>query len=572
MSSQSGDGSSFFSRLLSRRPILLYMSVLYLITLIIRWIPLFLSPLPYNIDGFSMAGVADGIISSGHWSVDSSVYGVAYNQKTPFFPMVLTEFSLITGISPLYVEQYMLPFITASIPPFFFYFVLRFTRNFTASTAAALFLSFNGLFSFLTGSIMKESLGLLLIPVALYLYTVRHDPIYRFLLIMILIFITFDHYRSTLMLNIFLLLLLSWESVNLFESRKLRMRALALDLLSIPAVGFLSLLYYMWVDMQEYYDRAFNINEVTLFLSVALIWFLIYLRFMKRSRSQVFKPLSRHLLDWKVMVLLVAVAAFLLNSRKMVFAGTITTSPVLLEAAAPYVALVILALLGLSLMQRYKNDYLAMVAAIFVGTFIPITYSLVRGLDAFSLEILYRSYNFMDFGTAFSLGVGVAFLYRLSKSRFLEKGDLRRGLPVALSIFAVVVVLLASTVPLGYDTVELFGVQNVTYDYEVSALDWAKSANCSGIATDQRLGDIMRDYNNLSHTKSLPWKLKYNRTVDSPYIMLEDSWATWGAQMHPSSPVKVTREKISGLMAERSVIFSSGHRDSPEGRIYILRG
>ena len=551
-------------------PMTAYMLILYMITLLVRWIPLFLSPLPYNIDGFSMAGVADGIISSGHWSLNSPVYGVAYNQKTPFFPVILSEFSLITGISPLYVEQYMLPFITASIPPFVFYFVSRLTRNLTASIVAALFLSFNGLFSFLTGSIMKESLGLLLIPVALFLYFGREDARKRLLLVLILVFITFVHYRSTLMLNIFLLLLLSWDSIRLFDAGKLRFRHFLLDVLTIPSIGVVSIFYYMWVNMQDYYGRAFNINEVALFLSVAFIWFLIYIRFMKRSYSSSERPLTRYLLDWKFIVLVISIGAFLLNSRKLIFAGTISTSPTLVYAALPYIALVAIALFGLSLMQRYRNDYLPMVAAIFVGTFIPITYSLVRGLDAFSQEILYRSYNFMDFGTAISLGIGVAFIYALIKKRFILPGRFKTGIPAAISLFLAVVLLLAATVPLGYNTVELFGVQNVTYEYEVSAIDWAKSANCTGIGTDQRLGDIMRDYNNLSHSKSVPFELKYHRPVNSPFVMAEGSWTTWGAQMHPSSPVIISQDKLSRLMDGGSVIFSSGSQNSPEGRIYII--
>lgn len=551
------------------------MLALYLITLLIRWIPLFLSPLSYNIDGFSMAGVSDGIISSGHWSINSPMYGVAYNQKTPFFPVILSEFSLITGIPPLYVEQYMLPFITASIPPFVFYFVSRLTQNITASIAAALFLSFNGLFSFLTGSIMKESLGLLLIPVGLYLYMGREDIRKRLLLTLLLIFITFVHYRSTLMLQIFLILMLSWDTIRLFDAGKLRFGDLLMDVAGIPLVGFISLLYYFWVSMQDYYDRAFNINEMVLFLSVALIWFLIYIRFMKRSFSPGRKSFLRYLVDWKVIALAIALGAFLLNSRKLVFAGTINTSPALLATAVPYVILILISLIGLSIMQRYRNDYLPLVAAIYAGTFIPITYSLVRGLDVFSQEILYRSYNFMDFATAISLGIGVAFLYALLKGRFFTDGSkqsLRLGIPAVFALFATVVILLTATVPLGYDTVELFGVQNVTYEYEVSAIDWAKSANCTHIGTDQRLGDIMRDYNNLSHSKSVPWKLKYQKPVDSRFILLEDSWTTWGAQMHPSSPVKVDKSAFSSLINQRSVIFSSGHSDAPEGRIYILMG
>ncbi len=559
----------------SGRHMLAYMLVLYLITLLIRWIPLFLSPLPYNIDGFSMAGVSDGIISSGHWSLNSSMYGIAYNQKTPFFPMLLSEFSLITGISPLYAEQYMLPFITASIPPFVFYFVSRFTRNITASVTAALFLAFNGLFSFLTGSIMKESLGLLLIPVGLYLYMGREDIRKRILLCLVLIFITFVHYRSTLMLQIFLILMLSWDTIRLFDAGKLRLRHLLMDIIGIPLIGFISLLYYFWVSMQDYYGKAFNINEMVLFLSVALIWFLIYIRFMKRSYSAGGKSLFRYIMDWKVIALVIALGAFLLNSRKLVFAGTINTSSALLATAVPYVILILFSLLGLSIMQRYRNKYLPMVAAIYVGTFVPITYSLVRGLDVFSQEILYRSYNFMDFATAISLGIGVTFLYAVLKRYFFtneSKQSLRVGIPAAFALFAAVVILLAATVPLGYDTVELFGVQNVTYEYEVSAIDWAKSANCTPVGTDQRLGDIMRDYNNVSHSKSVPWKLKYHKPVNSPFILLEDSWTTWGAQMHPSSPVKVQKAAFSSLINQRSVIFSSGHPDAPEGRIYILMG
>lgn len=557
-----------------RRFMLISMLILYLIALIIRWIPLFFSHLPYNIDGFSMAGVSDGIISTGHWTLDSRMYGVAYNQKTPFFPLILSEFSLVTGIQPLFVVQYMLPFITASIPPFFFYFASRLTKNSIASITAALFLAFNGLFSFLTGSIMKESLGLLLIPIALYLYIGRKDTKKRLLLSLVLVFITFVHYRSTLMVQLFLVLLISWETVRDFNAGRLRLRSFLMDIAGIPLIGLLSLLYFSMVSMQDYYGRAFNINEMALFLSVAFIWLLIYLRFMKSSAHATDRSLLRYLMDWKFLVLLIGLGAFLLNSRKLIFEGTITTSPALIHAAIPYIILLIISISGLSIMQRYRNDYFPLVVAIYVGTLIPMTYSVVRGLDAFSQEILYRSYNFMDFATAISLGIAVAFIYAAVKSHFFSdaRHSIRVGVPALLAIFAVLVVLLAATVPLGYDTVELFGVQNVTYEYEVSAMDWAKTANCSVVGTDQRLGDIMRDYNNLSHTSSIPLNLKYNRPVNLRFILLEGSWKTWGAQMYPSSPIKVNSHAFSSLINHRSLIFSSGHPDAPEGQVYVLMG
>ena len=60
---------------------------LYVLALLVRLVPLFLSTLPYNIDGFPLARIAEGIQQTGRWRLDEADPN-SYNLKMPAYSMV----------------------------------------------------------------------------------------------------------------------------------------------------------------------------------------------------------------------------------------------------------------------------------------------------------------------------------------------------------------------------------------------------------------------------------------------------------------------------------------------------
>ena len=170
---------------------------LYCTALALRLVPLVLSPLPYNIDGFPLARIADDIGSTGAWRIDETDIN-SYNQKMPAYSLLWAAYAGIAGLHPLVHVQMAMAAVTSLVVLPAYLIGLKLTGHRGVALASGLFVASFGSFLFLTSAIMKESVGLLVLPVLLLLFHERRDPRKRALALLLLLVLPLLHHLTTL--------------------------------------------------------------------------------------------------------------------------------------------------------------------------------------------------------------------------------------------------------------------------------------------------------------------------------------------------------------------------------------
>src|SRR5205807_6116800 len=200
-----------------------------------RLVPLTFSPLPFSIDGFALARISSNIAAGGTWRIDPADAN-SYNQKLPGFSILWSAASQVGGLSPLVHVQLILPFLTCTTVLVAYLLGVKATGRRLGGFVAGLFLAFFGSFLLLTSATSKESIGLLVFPVAVLLFREREDVRKRALAVVLLLFLPFLHSLTTfLTLGVIAALVVLTHRRALARGR-FSWRALVLDVVTGPAL------------------------------------------------------------------------------------------------------------------------------------------------------------------------------------------------------------------------------------------------------------------------------------------------------------------------------------------------
>jgi hypothetical protein len=254
-----------------------------------------------------------------------------------------------------------------------------------------------------------------------------------------------------------------------------------------------------------------------------------------------------------------AFAAILVNARTDLFAGVLQTQPALEPVLLAAIVLVVLGFLGYQLLRRTANPMTDVVLAMGIAPVALVLFAFLRGLDGLSQVLVYRSFDFLDYGLAVAVGVGFALAWSRLRGR-----DAAR-----LAIAAGFVAVLLATTPIAWNTPAVFGVNNVTTPAEFQALAVLASLHPARVTTDQRLADVGRMWFDLPTNASLPALLRDNDTVSGGgYALVLDTWATVGAQVHPLPNIVLSESALRAFLAANRVVYAAG----PSGdRIYVVQ-
>ena len=543
---------------------LIAISTLLFIAVCVRSIPLSFSSLPYNIDSFPLVKISEEMIATGHWVIDSQTpHLINYNSKMPVFSLILSTFALIFGKAPMEIVQIILPIIASTSVIIIYMITFKITKNYLASFAAGLFLALNGFFVYLTTAIMKEGAALILLPIILLLYSERDDFKKRILCSLLLLLIPLVHHLTAIVAFIMITLLAISSNFIALKSNNLKIKKVALDVLLGPMLFLFTYAYYKNVKLA--YFEITTVNDIVLFLSVFFIGSLSCILLCKPASSKPwFFIRSKHMgwkfLDEKILIAIGAILLLILNNRMMVFGGTIRTSSLFLYSAVPYIILALIGVVGFNMIRHARTSFRPFIISMILGPLILIVFAFLRGLDAFTFTLAYRSYNYVEFGLAICVGIS----FGLIIGHILKvKG--RSGVVITM-IFAVICLC---TTPLAYNSEALYGVQDTTYDYEYKTMEWLSDTNVSQIGTDQRLSDIINPYFNIGCDRTLPWKIKYGRDLkNSDFLLLKEAWVTTGAQMFPCERVKISEENFNNILKNNDVVYASG---STGEQIYVIK-
>jgi len=120
-----------------------------------------------------------------------------------------------------------------------------------------------------------------------------------------------------------------------------------------------------------------------------------------------------------------------------------------------------------------------------------------------------------------------------------------------------------STLPVAYQSQELFGVENQTYWFEYDAVQWFSEHGVKSYTSDQRLSETGGRLFDLIVSRGLPYNLREGLALNgSSFFVLETAWNTSGAQEFPFGVVVVSNETISQKLNESSVFYVGGPLDN----------
>ncbi len=559
------------------------MILLFLLAFIIRLIPTMSSSLPFNIDGFPLVRISEIMISTSHIPDHAAYSGLlGYNMKLPIFSLLLSQFSLITGIEPLTLIPYFCAFIGSISVIIIYAFVLKIIKNQMAAFMAGFFLAFTGLFVYVTTAAMKELLGIVLLCLLFYTYSLRDDNKFRYISVALLLLLPFVHHLSSLIAYITITTMTAYTIIVANKHEERYFKHVATEILLGPALGLIVIYYYKVTNM-EFFSEVNNLNDSALMFSVCIIALLIHILISSpvTSKPWFILPLKTKkgdlsifaLFDEKTLVVVIGILIMYISSRITLFTSAPKTTALLLDLMLPYFILALIGMAGFNILRYSSFKHKPMIIAMFFAPLSLMIFSSLRGLDIFNFTLVFRAYNFIDIPLAIVSGIGIAYLIKITYATASKPMNSILGikLPVAkilpVALFIGFCLLCVASVPLAYERVEAFGIQETTYDHEFEAMGWVAYAGIQDIASDQRNGDIIHPYYDVNCDWQLPWLLEEDDIYGNDTILVSDEWTTIGAQISILERVVISNESFDHLIERSNQIYSGGPESN---KVYVL--
>jgi hypothetical protein len=497
------------------------------------------SPLPYNIDGLSEIRVAQDISSTGHFTFpESASYANSYVADMPVLGLVIAFVTSTLGIQAIDSAQIITAMIGSAAVLLLYIIFNRYWHSSTrASVSSVLVLALVGSFVFSAGCVWKETLGFLLILLALNSFPQRHALPHRFVLTASVLLLPFTHHHATVVGFVILTFLFVLELSK--SPRKYISSDYGLtDLLTILAAWALAIDYYNIIHL-PYLDYLSPRTDLYLYLAVAFLMLIVCVRMSGANR-----PFTR--IPIELAVPAVGVLVMVYNFYHPLFVGTSAPSAAVAVPFLAYLILIVPAWQGAQLALARMGEGKDMVLALSFGPLSLITFAFLRGLDETSYTVIYRTFDFILPLFAILIGLGFA---------ALVKGRERLGIVAGFSL----VVVLASTLPVAYNSQELFGVENQTYWYEYDAFGWFSEHGVTSVKSDQRLSETGNRLFDISGAQGLPFELREGISLDKGrFYVLEDSWSTKGAQEFPLGVVILDQSVLSETTTTSDVLYVGG--------------
>jgi len=521
--------------------IVLVMFVFLALAFSVRLIPLQWSPLPYNIDGLSEVRVAQDIATTGHMDFPPNAsYTQSYVSDMPVLGLVLAFFSSSLGTEPISSAQVLTSFI-GSIAALILYAIIARWRSSRASVATVLSVALLGSFVFSAGCTWKETLGFLLLLMALYVYPSRDRPSHAYVLLSCLVLLPFTHHHATIIGFVIVTFAILIEYANRSWGSPMTDREFY-DGLLLFSIWFIAVFYYYFIKL-PYLDYLSPQTDLYLYIAVAFLLLVVCVRMSRRNGALSRLPLA-------LVVPAAGAALMLFNYFDSLFPGTPAPAIAIAVPFLAYLILVVPAWQGAQLALARVGDAKNLVLAMVFGPLSFILFSFLRGLDATSYTIMYRTFDFLMPVFAIFIGLGFA---------ALVKGRGKLGIVAGISL----VVVCASTLPVAYDSQELFGVENQTYWFEYDAFEWFSEHDVGSVVSDQRLSETGNRLFDLTAYRGLPYDLREGISLEKGrFFVLEDQWSTKGAQEFPLGVVLVDWSTIDDALGESDVLYVGGPIDN----------
>ncbi|MEM2839818.1 MAG: hypothetical protein QXE18_07010 [Thermoplasmata archaeon] len=518
--------------------------VVFALAFVVRLYPLVWSPYPYNIDGFVESKMAEDIFDTGSLEVPAdATYSGSYVIHMPFFNSVLAMFSHIMGVGPLLFAQVFAATIGAISCVLAFLLLRIMTGSRRVALLGGLFMALLGTYVFCTASVWKENLGLLSLVLVAALFLERRDLRLRFLLTLLLVMMTFIHHHSAVMTYMFFSFATVAEGYVAMKKRAWSWHNYA-DVGTMFFVWPLAVIYYSGIDL-PYYDFLTPDTGMYLMIAVSCAMAALMTFFLsERTRRS-----KRHYL--KIVIPVLGAGLLVLNYFRPIFPGIAGTQEPVLVFGLVYLALVVPMWFGAESVLKPSERTTPMLYALVFAPLTMILFALLRALDATSHMIIYRTFDFLDIAMALMFAAGVVVILLKARRSFHILG-------------ASFLLLVLATTPLAFQTEQLFGVHNQTYEYEVDAFLWIEThQDDARIDSDQRLGTVYGVLTGSNGSSDLGFRIRDGRSIgDFDLVILKSSWSVAGAQQFPLGQVVLDTELIDDFLEEQDVLYLAGPADN----------
>ncbi len=501
-----------------------FLLILYLLSVAVRIYPIFVTPIPYNVDALLDVRASQFIASHGnlHFPTNAS-YNNHHTPVTLLLNALSAAISQLTGVEVIRFIPYFFPFITSLSVLGWYLLLKKITGREEIGIISALLFSLSGTYVLQTSLVWKEAIGFVLMPFAIYGYKRRN-----YLALFLLFMLPLTHHYVSLITY----LLISYAT--LYDYYKKYREHLPLereDYLWIFAMPIL------WLYMAAYY-AALHFNRLSelspqggLWLFVAL-FILLSIGGIKILRSSYRKLGWKHYILIALPPLIFYVSYFFLP----LFSDTMKFNFTTLLFTLGYILLLPLITSGMYILLTTEYDGRREFLSSLLAPLHMILFFFLRGIDLISYVSLSRTFDFLD--PVINGSVATEVTRRKRK----------------LASIAIIFLVIATTTPLAYHTAEAFGVTYFIYPQECHAAQWiSENYHNYTVYTDDKLGLVARNGYDLNVSRGLPLLLENGRERGNIWL-LGDYWNR-GAQMSPMAPVRVDVQQV---LSNNSVIFSSG--------------
>jgi hypothetical protein len=179
--------------------------LIYALSVAVRIYPVFVTPLPYNVDALLDARASQYIGDHGTLLFPHNMnFNNNHTPVTPVFNVLCGAISQLSGLSVLSFLPFVFPFLT-SVSVLGWYLVgKKITGKEEIGIIVALFFSLSGTYVLQTSLVWKEAIGYILMPFAIYTYRKRNV----LSLILLLILPLVHHYVALITYILFTYLIL----------------------------------------------------------------------------------------------------------------------------------------------------------------------------------------------------------------------------------------------------------------------------------------------------------------------------------------------------------------------------
>ncbi|WP_266080504.1 sodium/phosphate symporter [Haladaptatus caseinilyticus] len=530
----------------NRRGDALVALTVFVVSVAMRMLPLHWTPLPYNVDGFHFAALARTAGATGHLSAASQLL----NPDEYVLTAYLAAVSQATGIEPLGIAQFLVAII-GTVPALTVIVLIRHvcerlewkpSHARLAALLAGLILAFEGVYLGRSAAVSSEMLGhalVILSALAFYRALRTERPAWMALTLAFVVALPVTHNLSS-MIGALVLLAIFVRALKNPTRRRIVFGSTVL------------VLFWTYMLVYYYYTGLTAAGYITELPGLFLAWviFLVVLAQWLPSAGTVVQRFVPAGVVVGVVALLVA------NHFLPIFPGSASTAPLQLAFLIPVASIGLVAAWALPKLSG-DEGVSAVVVGLLVGPLALIGFAMTSNLTHEYEALAVRGQIFVHFALGILAAIGA-----------VEIGY-RRGSASSLSVarqavVPLVVLCILVSAPFAFTGLHATSAQPTVTSSEFATGTFASNHIEGGWLSDGHIAFMSSRYypyrTSVQYTPLYQWLHGGGSSPNCP-VVAQRSWTTVGAQVFPSSPVRINTQRYERWTARRDVVYSASGRD-----------